>query len=74
MFKPTLILEHPNLYFGNGRWLRSRYLPRQYRNYNLNTGYKVVLNDYHGNRPYTNFYNDRKKDTTKDIELETKEQ
>jgi hypothetical protein len=36
-------------------------LPRQYRNYDLNTSYKVVLNDYHGNRPYTNFHNDRKR-------------
>jgi hypothetical protein len=49
------------IFFGNGRWLRSRYLPRQYRNYDLNTGYKVVLNNYHGNRPYTNFHNDRKR-------------
>jgi hypothetical protein len=47
------------IYFGHGRWVRSRYLPRQYRNYDLNRGYKVVLNNYHGNRPYTNFHNDR---------------
>ena len=47
------------IYFGSGRWVRSRYLPRQYRNYDLNRGYKVVLNDYHGNRPYSNFNNDR---------------
>ncbi len=49
------------IYFGSGRWVRSRYLPRQYRNYDLNSGYKVVLNNYHGNRPYTNFHNDRKR-------------
>jgi hypothetical protein len=49
------------IFFGNGRWVRSRYLPRQYRNYNLNTGYKVVLNNYHGKRPYTNFDHDRKR-------------
>jgi hypothetical protein len=49
------------IYFGSGKWVRSRYLPRQYRNYDLNSGYKVVLNDYHGNRPYTNFHKDRKK-------------
>ncbi|EIA07397.1 hypothetical protein [Flavobacterium frigoris] len=48
------------IYFGQGRWVRSRYLPRQYRNYDLNRGYKVVLNDYHGNRPYANFHNDRR--------------
>ncbi|MGO4818771.1 hypothetical protein [Flavobacterium sp. W22_SRS_FP1] len=49
------------IFFGNGRWVRSRYLPRQYRNYDLNRGYKVVLNNYHGDRPYTNFDNDRKR-------------
>jgi hypothetical protein len=41
------------IYFGNGNWVRSRYLPRQYRNYDLYSGYKVVLNDYHGRTPYT---------------------
>ena len=41
------------IYFGSGRWIRSRYLPRQYRNYDLYGGYKVVLNDYHGRTPYT---------------------
>ncbi len=43
------------IYFGNGRWHRSRYLPGEYRNYDLYNGYKVVLNDYHGKRPYTYF-------------------
>tara|TARA_R110002126_G_scaffold246854_3_gene389781 strand:- start:276 stop:746 length:471 start_codon:yes stop_codon:yes gene_type:complete len=41
------------IYFGSGSWVRSRYLPRQYRNYDLYNGYKVVLNDYHGRTPYT---------------------
>jgi len=41
------------IYFGSGRWIRSRNLPRQYRNYDLYNGYKVVLNDYHGRTPYT---------------------
>ncbi|WP_367753721.1 hypothetical protein [Flavobacterium sp. WC2430] len=41
------------IYFGSGKWVRSRYLPRQYRNYDLYNGYKVVLNDYHGRTPYT---------------------
>jgi hypothetical protein len=45
------------IYFGNGRWIRSRYLPRAYRNYDLYNGYKVVMNDYHGSRPYENFNN-----------------
>ncbi|SHG19123.1 hypothetical protein SAMN05444396_105301 [Flavobacterium segetis] len=43
------------IYYGNGRWLRSRNLPNQYRNYDLYSGYKVVLNNYHGSRPYSNF-------------------
>lgn len=43
------------IYLNSGTWTRSRSLPGQYRNYNLNNGYKVVLNDYHGSRPYSNF-------------------
>jgi hypothetical protein len=49
------------IYISNGRWIRSRYLPRQYRNYDLYGGYKVVLNDYRGARPYTYFRNHRTK-------------
>lgn len=49
------------IYFGNGKWIRSRYLPRQYRNYDLYSGYKVVLNDYHGPRPYSYFKNHKGK-------------
>jgi hypothetical protein len=45
------------IYYGNGTWIRSRYLPRQFRNYDLYNGYKVVLNNYHGNSPYNNFQN-----------------
>lgn len=47
------VRESQFIYFGDGRWVRSRYLPRQYRNYDLYGGYKVVLNDYHGHTPYT---------------------
>lgn len=43
------------IYFGGGKWIRSRNLPYQYRNYNLYNGYKVVLTDYHGSKPYSNF-------------------
>jgi hypothetical protein len=49
------------IYFGSGNWVRSRYLPRQYRNYDLYNGYKVVLNDYHGRTPYTYFKNHKSK-------------
>jgi hypothetical protein len=34
MYKPIMTLELICL-FWNGRWVRSRYLPRQYRNYDL---------------------------------------
>ncbi|AOW10338.1 hypothetical protein [Flavobacterium gilvum] len=40
------------IYFGNGRWIRSRYLPSRCRDYDLYHGYKVVLADYHGHTPY----------------------
>jgi hypothetical protein len=43
------------IYFGGGRWVRTTYLPRPYRNYDLYSGYKVVLNDYHGRTPYKYF-------------------
>lgn len=49
------------IYFGNGAWIRSSYLPRQYRNYDLYSGYKVVLTDYHGTTPYSNFKNHKAK-------------
>ncbi|GAA6767119.1 hypothetical protein AAFH68_30670 [Flavobacterium sp. CGRL1] len=43
------------IYFGRGKWVRTTYLPRQYRNYDLYGGYKVVLTDYHGRTPYVYF-------------------
>lgn len=43
------------IYFAGGRWVRTSRLPRQYSNYDLYGGYKVVLNDYHGRTPYTYF-------------------
>lgn len=43
------------IFLSNGRWIRSRSLPARYRNYNLYNGYKVVLNDYHGSRPYADY-------------------
>ena len=43
------------IYISNGRWIRSRNLPRAYRNYDLYNEYKVVLNDYRGNSPYDNY-------------------
>jgi hypothetical protein len=46
------------IYFGPRGWIRSRYLPEYCHNYDLNRGYKVVI-DYHGNAPYV-FYNHHK--------------
>ncbi|MES2003980.1 MAG: hypothetical protein V4450_05620 [Bacteroidota bacterium] len=38
-------------YQEGGRWIFSAYLPGRYRNYDLYSGYKVVVNE---NRPYRN--------------------
>ncbi|MDF2438423.1 MAG: hypothetical protein K0Q95_2799 [Bacteroidota bacterium] len=43
------------IYFGNGIWIHERYLPGPYRNYDLYGGYKVVMTDYRGDRPYVYF-------------------
>lgn len=49
------------IYFGNGRWIRSRHLPPHYRNYDLYHGRTVVLTDYHGHAPYRHFKQHRVK-------------
>lgn len=49
------------IYFGNGKWIRSRYLPSYCRDYDLYHGYKVVLADYHGRTPYTYFHDHKVK-------------
>lgn len=49
------------IYLNNGAWIRSSRLPNQYRSYDLHRGYKVVLNDYHGSRPYDNYKNHKVK-------------
>ena len=43
------------IYLNGGNWIRSRSLPQQYRNYDLYRGYKVVLNDYRGTKPYSQY-------------------
>ena len=43
------------IFLNNGVWIRSRNLPSRYRTYDLYNGYKVVLNDYHGSKPYGHF-------------------
>lgn len=49
------------IYLNAGVWVRSRNLPSYCSNYDLNRGYKVVLSDYHGSRPYANYRYDRVK-------------
>lgn len=42
------------IFFDGDVWIHRAYLPHRYRHYNLYNGYKVVLDDYHGNSPYNN--------------------
>ena len=43
------------IYNTGGAWVHRKYLPRQYRSYDLYGGYKVVMVDYRGNAPYVQF-------------------
>lgn len=43
------------IYYNGVSWVRRSYLPGRYRNYDLYNGYKVVMSDYRGDRPYANF-------------------
>jgi hypothetical protein len=40
------------IYQSGGVWIHRTYLPVRYRNYDLYSGYKVVMTDYHGSQPY----------------------
>lgn len=40
------------IYLSGGTWVHRSYLPSRYRNYDLYNGYKVVMTDYRGHRPY----------------------
>ena len=40
------------IYYNGKKWVHQRNLPRQYINYDLYNGYKVVMTDYRGNAPY----------------------
>lgn len=46
------------IYPYDNRWIRAAHLPPRYGNYNLYNCYKVVLKDYHGERPYDRFHDD----------------
>src|SRR5436190_166956 len=47
---------HQFIYMNGGRWVFSRSLPYRYRNYNLYSGYKVVVNEP---RAYMHFNDQR---------------
>ena len=49
------------IYTSGGVWIHRTYLPSRYRNYDLYGGYKVVMTDYHGTRPYTHYSEHRTK-------------
>lgn len=48
------------IYYGNGGWTRSRYLPEYCNNYDFDRGYKVMI-DYRGRSPYAYFENHKVK-------------
>lgn len=43
------------IYLNGGVWVHRAYLPTRYRDYDLYSGYKVVMTDYRGTRPYSNY-------------------
>ncbi|RYG42212.1 MAG: hypothetical protein EOO01_23525 [Chitinophagaceae bacterium] len=43
------------IYVNRGNWIRSRQLPVVYRNYDLQHGRTVFVNDYHGRTPYKHY-------------------
>ncbi len=43
------------IYMSGGQWIHSTYLPRAHRDYDLYGGHKVMLRDYHGDRPQEKF-------------------
>lgn len=49
------------IYRGPTGWVHRERLPVRYRNYDLYSGYKVVMSDYHGTTPYTHFKDHKSK-------------
>jgi hypothetical protein len=42
------------IYYERNSWIHRSYLPSRYKNYDLYSGYKVPIKDYHGLTPYYN--------------------
>ena len=40
------------IYFEGRSWVHRSYLQSRYKNYDLYSGYKVIMKDYHGDTPY----------------------
>lgn len=49
------------IYLERGTWVHRVYLPPQYKNYDLYGGYKVVMPNYRGNKPYIYYKDHRNK-------------
>lgn len=49
------------IYPNNGKWVRVKKLPKQYRNYNLKAGKVIYITDYRGNSPYLFHKNHKEK-------------
>lgn len=49
------------IYYSGVRWIHRTSLPVRYRNYDLYSGYKVVMTDYRGNTPYRQFREHKRK-------------
>lgn len=49
------------IYYGGGIWIHRSHLPAHFSHYDLYSGYKVVMNDYHGSSPYNHFHDHKKK-------------
>jgi hypothetical protein len=49
------VQESRFIYLDKGVWVHRAYLPTRYRSYDLYSGYKVVMVDYHGVTPYKNY-------------------
>ncbi len=43
------------IYYSGGVWIHRANLPARYKDYDLYGGYKVVMKDYHGKKPYSHF-------------------
>jgi hypothetical protein len=48
------------IYFARNNWVRSRYLPSYYRNYDVRHGQRVII-EYRGSEPYNHYHEHKNK-------------